>query len=84
MANDIKMSRRRWGQSVLAVGAQMGLSSVGLPMRALTTGVTSAAALGTLMAEDAFAAQGDEYVPNLVIGTGYGGAVTALRMAQAG
>ena len=84
MNNDNKMSRRQWGQSVLAVGAQLGLSNVGLPMRALSMGVTSAATLGMLMTEDAYAAQGDEHVPNLIVGSGYGGAVTALRLAQQG
>jgi len=84
MTSDKKLSRRQWGQSVLAVGAQLGLSNVGLPLRALSMGVPSAATLGLLMTEDAYAAQADEYVPNLVIGTGYGGSVTALRLAQKG
>lgn len=84
MTNDKKMSRRQWGQRVLAVGGSLGLSSVGLPMRALTAGASSETALGLMMAEDAYAAQSDEYVPNLVIGSGYGGAVTALRLTQAG
>lgn len=84
MANDKKMSRRQWGQSVLAVGGQLGLSSVGLPMRALSMGAASAGTLGMLMTEDAYAAQADEHVPNLVVGTGYGGSVAALRLAQQG
>ena len=84
MNNDNKMSRRQWGQSVLAVGAQLGLSNVGLPLRALSMGVTSVATLGMLMTEDSYAAQGDEHVPNLIVGSGYGGAVTALRLAQQG
>lgn len=85
MQNDNnKMSRRQWGQSVLAVGAQLGLSNVGLPMRALSMGVTSAATLGMMMTEDAYAAQSDEHVSNLIVGSGYGGAVTALRLAQQG
>jgi len=84
MTSEKKMSRRQWGQSVLAVGGSLGLSSVGLPMRALTMAAPGAAALGMMMAEDAYAAQSDEYVSNLVIGTGYGGAVTALRLAQQG
>ena len=83
MANDKKLSRRQWGQRVLALGGQMGLSSVGLPMRAVVSGA-GGAVLGAMMAEDAYAAQSDEYVPNLVIGTGYGGSVAALRLAQAG
>lgn len=84
MTSDKKLSRRQWGQRVLAVGGQLGLSSVALPMRALSMGAPTAAALGALMTEGAYAAQSDEYVPNLVIGTGYGGAVTALRLAQRG
>ncbi|MDE2402656.1 MAG: GMC family oxidoreductase [Burkholderiales bacterium] len=84
MTNDKTLSRRQWGQSVLAVGAQLGLSSVGLPLRALSMGAPTAATLAMLMTEDAYAAQSDEYVPNLVVGTGYGGSVTALRLAQKG
>jgi cholesterol oxidase len=84
MTSDKKLSRRQWGQRVLAVGGHLGLSSVALPLRALSMGVPTAAALGSLMTEDAYAAQSDEYVPNLVIGTGYGGSVTALRLAQRG
>lgn len=84
MTSDKKLSRRQWGQRVLAVGGSLGLTSVGLPMRALTAGASGATALGLMMAEDAYAAQSDEYVPNLVIGSGYGGAVTALRLTQAG
>jgi len=78
------MSRRQWGRNVLAVGGQLGLSSVGLPLRALAMGAVSAPTLGLLMTEDAYAAQADEHVSNLVVGTGYGGAVTALRLAQKG
>ena len=79
-----KLNRRQWGQSVLAVGGQLSLASVGLPMRALTGGVTSVGALAGLMTDDAHAAQAEEHVPNLVVGSGYGGAVTALRLAQQG
>lgn len=84
MTSDNKMSRRQWGQSVLAVGAQLGLGSVGLPWRALSMGVPTAAGLAAMMTEDAYAAQSDEHVPNLVVGTGYGGSVSALRLAQRG
>jgi len=70
MTSNKKMSRRQWGQSVLAIGSQLGLTSVGLPMRALSMGVPSAATLGMLMTEDAYAAQSDEHVSNLVVGTG--------------
>lgn len=79
-----KLNRRQWGQSVLAVGAQLGLGSVGLPMRAVTGGVASVGALAALMTDEAYAAQAEEHVPNLVVGSGYGGAVTALRLAQKG
>mgnify|MGYP006166910745 FL=1 len=80
-----KMSRRAWGRRVLAVGGQLGLSSVALPGRVLSTGVMpGAAALAGLMTDAAYAAQSDEHVSNLVVGTGYGGAVTALRLARAG
>ncbi|MEK8087751.1 GMC oxidoreductase [Aquabacterium sp. A3] len=80
-----KMSRRAWGRRVLAVGGQLGLSSVALPGRVLSTGVMpGAAALAGLMTDAAYAAQCDEHVSNLVVGTGYGGAVTALRLARAG
>lgn len=80
-----KMSRRAWGRRVLAVGGQLGLSSVALPGRVLSTGVMpGAAALAGLMTDAAYASQSDEHVSNLVVGTGYGGAVTALRLARAG
>jgi len=80
-----KMNRRAWGQRVLAVGGQLGLSSVVLPGRVLSSGVLpGVAALAGMMTDAAYAAQADEHVSNLVVGTGYGGAVTALRLAQAG
>jgi len=79
-----KMNRRAWGQRVLAVGGQLGLSSVVLPGRVLSSGVLpGVAALAGMMTDAAYAAQADEHVSNLVVGTGYGGAVTALRLAQA-
>jgi cholesterol oxidase len=85
MTNDNKLSRRQWGQSVLAIGAQLGLGSVGLPMRALSMAATpTAAVLAGMMTDEAYAALSDEYVPNLVVGTGYGGSVAALRLAQQG
>ncbi|RZI82038.1 MAG: GMC family oxidoreductase [Rubrivivax sp.] len=80
-----KMNRRLWGQRVLALGGQLGLASVAMPGRVLSMGAApTAAVLAGLMADAAYAAQGDEHVPNLVVGSGYGGAVTALRLAQAG
>ena len=80
-----KMNRRAWGQRALALGGQLGLSSVMLPAR-LWTGraLPGAAALAGMMADAAYAAQADSHVANLVVGSGYGGAVTALRLAQAG
>lgn len=85
MTNKHQLTRRQWGQSVLAIGGQLGLGSVGLPMRALSMGAApTAAALAGLMTDDAYAALSDEHVPNLVVGTGYGGSVTALRLAQQG
>lgn len=79
-----KMSRRLWGQRVLAIGGQLGLASVAMPARVLSMAAPTAAALAGLMTDEAYAAQGDEHVANLVVGSGYGGAVTALRLAQAG
>ena len=80
-----KINRRQWGQGVLSIGGQLGLSSVGLPARALTMGaVSGVAALAGMMTDDAYAAQSDEHVAHLVVGSGYGAAVTALRLAQAG
>lgn len=79
-----KMSRRLWGQRVLAIGGQMGLASVAMPARVLSMAAPTAAALAGIMADEAYAAQSDEHVSNLVVGSGYGGAVTALRLAQAG
>ncbi len=84
MSTNNKMNRRQWGQRVLSVGAQLGLSSVGLPLRALGLGAVTAPTLGLLMTDDAYAAQANEHVSNLVVGSGYGGAVTALRLAQSG
>ena len=80
-----KITRRAWGQGALAIGAQLGLHSVALPTRAL--GMAAAPGIGTLaamMTDEAYAAQADEHVPNLIVGTGYGGSVTALRLAQKG
>ena len=79
-----KMSRRLWGQRVLAIGGQLGLASVAMPARVLSMAAPTAAALAGIMADEAYAAQSDEHVSNLVVGSGYGGAVTALRLAQAG
>jgi cholesterol oxidase len=45
---------------------------------------SSAAALGLTRIGTAFAAQPRDFVPAVVIGTGYGSAVTALRLGEAG
>lgn len=83
--NPTPMGRRQWGQRVLGLGGQLGLASVALPARVLgMSAAPSAALLASLMADEAYAAQADEHVPNLVVGSGYGGAVTALRLARAG
>src|SRR5260221_3473206 len=82
---DNKMNRRLWGQQVLAIGGQLGLASVGLPGKVLSmAAVPTVGMLAGMMTDEAYAAQADEHVPNLVVGSGYGGAVTALRLAQAG
>lgn len=78
------MNRRDWGRRVLAVGAQLGLGSVTLPHRALTVGAASTGALAGLMGEAAYAAQATQHVKNLVVGSGYGGAVSALRLTERG
>ncbi len=84
MNNKTSMSRRAWGQKVLAVGGQLGLGSVALPSRIFNMAAPTTVALGALMAEQAHAALATQHVPNLVIGTGYGSSVTALRLAEQG
>jgi cholesterol oxidase len=82
---DNKMNRRLWGQRVLAVGGQLGLASVAMPGKLLSMAAApTVGMLAGMMTDEAYAAQASEHVPNLVVGTGYGGAVTALRLAQAG
>jgi cholesterol oxidase len=82
---DNKMNRRLWGQRVLAVGGQLGLASVAMPSKLLSMAAApTVGMLAGMMTDEAYAAQASEHVPNLVVGTGYGGAVTALRLAQAG
>ncbi|HWJ66029.1 MAG TPA: GMC oxidoreductase [Nocardioides sp.] len=63
-----RVSRRRF---LGGAGAAVGLASVGAP--ALGPAARASAAIGN-----------GASVPALVIGTGYGGAVAALRLAQAG
>lgn len=82
---DNKMNRRLWGQRVLAVGGQLGLASVAMPGKLLSMAAApTVGMLAGMMTDEAYAAQASEHVPNLIVGTGYGGAVTALRLAQAG
>jgi cholesterol oxidase len=76
----MSFSRRRFlGTAALQSAAALGLSCVSLPSRAIgARGFNEAlaaprAGLGQL-----------GRVPAIVIGTGYGGAVTALRLAEAG
>ena len=85
MSHSKQMSRRAWGQRVLAIGGHLGLRSVALPGKVLSAGaIPTAGVLAGWMTDEAYAAQADEHVRHLVVGTGYGGAVTALRLAQAG
>lgn len=74
-------SRRLFGQRVLAVASSLGLNTVtaGLAGRGLAGGALAAALM-----EGARADTGREHVKALVVGSGYGGAVSALRLAQAG
>lgn len=75
-------NRRKFGQQVLKAAAGLGLHTVS------ASGVLGrAGALGGLaaaLAESSHAAAASERVRALVIGTGYGGAVTALRLAERG
>ncbi len=84
MSQNKPMSRRQWGQRVLALGGQMGLTSIALPTRILAVSQPTVAMLGGLMAQQAMAATGDRHVKNLIVGSGYGASVTALRLAQQG
>ncbi len=74
--------RRRFGQQILKAAAGLGLNSVsaaGVLGRSVAAGGLAAA-----VAESSAAATATERVRALVVGTGYGGAVTALRLAERG
>ena len=74
------LSRRRFlGTAALQSAAALGLSCIALPGRASATSPFNEA----LAAPQKGLGQLGR-VPVLVIGTGYGGAVTALRLAEAG
>lgn len=72
-------TRRQFGQQVLSIAAGLGLNTVGAMARPMVLGGLVAA-----VAESSHAASQIERVPALVVGTGYGGAVTALRLAERG
>ena len=78
-------TRRQFGQQVLSTAAGLGLHTVG------ATGASAAVGRGLVaggltaaVAASAEAAAATQRVRALVVGTGYGGAVTALRLAQHG
>ena len=74
------LSRRRFmGAAALQSAATLGLSCVTLPARAAT-----ARGFNDAMAQPKASLGQLGRVPAIVIGTGYGGAVTALRLAEAG
>lgn len=74
------LSRRRFlGTAALQSAAALGLSCISLPSRA-----TGARSFNDAMALPKAALGQLGRVPAIVIGTGYGGAVTALRLAEAG
>lgn len=76
------IARRLFGQQVLSAASGLGLSTVsagGILGRTMAAGGLTAA-----VAESSQAAGQVERVKALVVGTGYGGAVTALRLAEQG
>lgn len=74
------LSRRRFmGAAALQSAAALGLSCVTLPTRAAT-----ARGFNDALAQPKASLSQLGRVPAIVIGTGYGGAVTALRLAEAG
>lgn len=74
------LSRRRFlGHAALQAAAALGLSSVSLSGRAAAARVFNAA-----LAQPRAALGSLGRVPAIVVGTGYGGAVAALRLAEAG
>lgn len=75
-------SRREFGQRILATAAALGLNTVsaaGIAGRTIAAGGLAAA-----VAQSSQAQTTRERVKVLVVGTGYGGAVTALRLAERG
>jgi len=75
-------TRREFGQRILGAAAALGLNTVtgvGVVGRSIAAG-----GLAATVAESSRAQAGRERVRALVVGTGYGGAVTALRLAERG
>ena len=68
-----RFSRRAF---IAGTGSILGAAAFGGPALAATTSATAAVAAGPI--------QSGAHVPVLIIGTGYGGSVAALRLAQAG
>ena len=77
-----KYSRRTFGQQLFSAASSLGLKAVsgtGLLGRTMSAGL-----LADTLCANAEASTSTSYTTALVIGTGYGGAVTALRLAQKG
>jgi cholesterol oxidase len=75
-------SRRRFiGQAALNLSAAAGLSSLSLSAKAVNV---NHARLDPSVAQPATPLSSLGRVPVLVVGTGYGGSVAALRLAEAG
>lgn len=75
-------TRRQFGQQLLDAAAAWGLQTVGVTGHlGRTVALGGAAAVAARAAQ---AAAGVDHVRALVVGTGYGGAVTAMRLGQAG
>jgi len=75
-------TRRDFGQRILGVAAALGLNTVtgvGVVGRTIAAG-----GLAATVAQASLAQASRERVRALVVGTGYGGAVTALRLAERG
>lgn len=72
---DQKTARAQVGRRgfLLGAGSAIGVSTLGVPLSGALTSAAGAADIGH-----------GAFVPVLVIGTGYGGSVAALRLAQAG
>lgn len=75
-------SRRTFGRRVLGIASALGLTTVstgGMVARTVASG-----GLASAVATASQAARAQPHVRALVVGTGYGGAVTALRLAERG